>query len=110
MWLPVEDNEKNHEIELSTSQRNILCPNCGEPESVEEIVAKIDGHLREKALTLSGVCVVILLVSHIFYFVQAGKILPMPDIIWAIVLTPWIGASAKKAIDSVSAAINKGKE
>lgn len=108
MWLPVEDsNAHQNEIELSASQQHFLCPNCGEPESVEEITVKLDGKLRDRALTLSGVCAVLMLATHC-YFAWWGKVLPIPDILWAIILSPWLGAGAEKVIKAANKVINKG--
>jgi len=104
----MEDSDAHkNEVILSTSQRNIICPNCGERESVEEIEAKIDGGLRNRALTLSGVSFLVVLCLHA-WFAWNGKVFPMPDIVWAMILSPWLGAAAEKVVETARKAVNKG--
>ena len=104
----MEDSDAHkNEVILSTSQRNIICPNCGQRESVEEIEAKIDGGLRNRALTLSGVSFLIVLIINA-WFCWNGKVWPIPDIVWAMILSPWLGAATEKVIDSAKKVVNKG--
>ena len=83
------------------------CPiHCAE--TVESINAHVQARLRIGALWLSAVSVIILLFAHIIYaFVYHGEVLPMPmaQVVWAIVVSPWIGEGAAKIVT-----IAKGKE
>ena len=86
-----------------------VCPECGHSGTVEEITARVDGALRNRALTLSAWAVIILLVAHI-YFVYNGKILTVPDYIWALILAPWLGESTARCIALADRFINRGAE
>lgn len=104
----MEDSDAHkNEVLLSTSQFHLICPNCGQRESVEEIEAKIDGSLRNRALTLSAVAALFMLIVHCL-FAWYGKVLPIPDILWAVVLGPWLGAGTEKVIHAVNKAVSKG--
>jgi hypothetical protein len=73
------------------------------------INAKAEIALRNRGLTFSSVCIYLLLVSHIA-FVYLGKSFPVPDIVWAIVLAPWIGAAGGKVSGLIDDIISKGKK
>lgn len=72
------------------------CPKCCS-EDTAEIEAHTDAQIRNRALTLSGVTTLTVLVAHI-WFTYLGKSLPIPDIIWAVVLGPWLGAGGSKLV------------
>lgn len=84
-----------------------ICPECGD-DSVEEINAKADAKLRHRSLTLSSVVTVMVLGSHV-YFSWFGKTLEIPEIVWAIILGPWLGAAGGKLIDVLDAIKKKAK-
>ena len=77
---------------------------CGSPEKV--IDAQNEGHLRDKALTLSAVVTVIILIAHIWFQVYKMT-LQIPDIIWVVILAPWMGASARELIDLAKLKVHK---
>lgn len=83
------------------------CPVCGD-DSVEEINAKADAKLRNRSLTLSSVVTVMVLGSHV-YFSWFGKTLIIPDIVWAIILGPWLGAAGGKLTDLLDTIKKKAK-
>lgn len=64
-------------------------------ETPQEIRARGEVALRDKALTLSSVTIVLYAIAHIV-FAYDGKVLPIPEIIWAVFVAPWCGAAAAK--------------
>ena len=78
-------------------------------EDLEFFKAKREAEFRSKALTLSSNCVYLLLVCHIG-FAYFGKVLPIPEIVWAIVLAPWLGAAAGKGSSVLEDLLAKGKK
>ena len=92
---PLED-DKQKEIELSSSQMHMVCQTCGSEESVEELKARLDMGLRNKALALSGVVCVMLLSAHIYACFHPPLSVTIPDFIWALIAAPWVGESAAK--------------
>lgn len=81
------------------------CPVCCDG-SVAEINAKNEGELRKMALVLSSVVAVIVLSAHI-WFAWTGKVFPIPDIAWALILAPWLGAAIGKLTPML---VNKNKK
>lgn len=73
------------------------------------INARAEIALRNRGLTLSSVCVYFLLVAHIAFAYQ-GKPLPIPEIIWAIVLAPWFGAAGGKVTAVLDDLLSKDKK
>jgi hypothetical protein len=66
-------------------------------ETVEEMNTRADNELRRRALTTANVTAGMFLGAHI-YFSYLGKTLPIPDIVWALVLAPWMGAATGKVL------------
>jgi hypothetical protein len=77
-------------------------------EVAEIINARADGELRENALKLSSVITIMITASQI-YFSYIGKKLDIPDFIWVIVLSPWVGIGSAKLIQLVSQFLTKNK-
>lgn len=69
------------------------CPACcGD---IEELNARAEAALRNRALSLSNWIVTLMIGSHI-WFSYLGKSLDVPDIVWAIVMAPWGGVAVGK--------------
>jgi hypothetical protein len=62
-----------------------VCHNC------QDIEAK----MRMKALGFANNAALLMLVAHIA-FEWTGRHLPIPEIVWAAMFTPWAGAAAWK--------------
>lgn len=75
------------------------CPSCCN-ETLEEIQAFAEAGLRNRALTLSAVVAVLVIIANIL-FQYYGKKLDIPDIVWVIVFAPWAGSAMGKASEIV---------
>lgn len=102
--IVMDDNDKSgshgkQEIAIDFKPEcNNACVCC--EDTIEEIAARTESRLRDRALTLSSAVTILFCVAHIC-FVWNGKDLPMPEVVWAIILAPWLGASAAKIADIV---------
>lgn len=81
---------------------------CAASHNVDLYNAQAEADIRKKALSLSATCIYMLLVSHIA-FAYMGKTLPIPEIIWAIVLGPWFGAAGGKIASVLDDVLSRGK-
>ena len=70
------------------------------------IKAESEAALRDRALSLSAFVTILLTLAQI-YFCYIGKTLIYPDILWAVILAPWLGAGGSKVIEIISR-ISKG--
>jgi hypothetical protein len=68
-------------------------------EVTDIINARADASLRENALKLSS-AVTILITAAQIYFSYVGKTLIIPDFIWVIILSPWVGIGSAKILQS----------
>lgn len=75
------------------------CPVCCY-QTLEEYNARLDGQIRNRSLTLANNAAYLLLAAHIF-FAYIGKVLPMPEYFYALIIVPYGGAAIKKLIDLV---------
>jgi hypothetical protein len=75
-------------------------------EVADIINARSDGELRENALKLSSVITIMITAAQI-YFSYVGKTLVIPDFIWVIVLSPWVGIGSAKLVQMVSQFLTK---
>lgn len=100
------------EVIMSTSGMHTMteCPVCNTEisESVEELKAKFDGGLRDKALWISAF-VAVFVISLQAYFAWHGKVLPIPDFVWALIVAPWVGESTGRVIALADHIINRGE-
>lgn len=92
---------------LPSSECKKECPICCD-ETVEELNARAEARLRERALNLSCFVTIVLICAHIF-FAYAGKVLATPDIVWAIVFAPWFGEGGFKIFQLVADAISTSR-
>ena len=83
-------------------------PTCSQ-EDVDTLNARAEANLRNRALTLSAICVYILLAAHIV-FAYIGKAIIFPDIIWAIVLSPWFGVAGGRISGIIEDLLSKEKK
>lgn len=91
-------------LSLKVAECSRQCPVCCD-ETIEELAARTDANIRIRSLTLSSLVTVVMVGAHI-YFSYFDKVLPVPDIVWAIILAPWGGAAAQKIL----ALLNKEKK
>jgi hypothetical protein len=68
-------------------------------EVTDIINARADASLRENALKLSSAVTILITASQI-YFSYIGKNLVIPDFIWVIILSPWVGIGSAKIIQA----------
>jgi hypothetical protein len=68
-------------------------------EVTDIINARADASLRENALKLSSAVTILITVAQI-YFSYIGKTLIIPDFIWVIILSPWVGIGGAKLIQA----------
>jgi hypothetical protein len=68
-------------------------------EVTDIINARADASLRENALKLSSAITILITASQI-YFSYIGKTLIIPDFIWVIILSPWVGIGSAKIIQA----------
>jgi hypothetical protein len=68
-------------------------------EVTDIISARADASLRENALKLSSAVTIIITIAQI-YFSYIGKTLVIPDFIWVIILSPWVGIGSAKLIQA----------
>ena len=78
-------------------------------QGVDVVNAKAEISLRNRALTLSANAIYILIGAHIV-FAYLGKTLPFPEIIWAVVLAPWLGAAGGKVSGILDDLLSKEKK
>jgi hypothetical protein len=81
------------------------CPTCCSQETTERLT-QIQGDLtiRNKALVLSAVLIVMIFGAEIWYsFLHPGQELNLPhmDIIWTMVCAPWFGVAGSKIAQMV---------
>lgn len=88
---------------IQATHCNNACPTCC-TETVEEINAKTDAQIRVRSLTLANIVTVGMLLAYVL-FAANGQDLKIPEIVWAIVLGPYVGAGGAKML----AAFQKGK-
>jgi len=81
-----------------TQECNHGCPACC-AFSPAQIEAESDREARNRALTFSGIVTVLLLSAHVYTFLTKGVALPIPDILWGVVLGPWLGHGASKLLE-----------
>jgi len=74
------------------------CTQCGSEVAIIE--ARSEASLRSRSLTLSSVVTVGLLSAYV-WFAYVGKTLIIPDIVWAISLSPWLGAGTAEIIEFI---------
>ncbi|MDE1971393.1 MAG: hypothetical protein KGI50_07510 [Patescibacteria group bacterium] len=86
---------------------NGTCPKCCSV-TPALILAEGDKEAKNKALSQSTVLLALLLTAHVYIFLTKGKSLPIPDIVWAVVLGPWLGHGVSKLLDLFEA-IKGGK-
>lgn len=77
-------------------------------DEVELIKANSEAQLRSHALVLSSVCTILIVIAQI-YFSYINKTLVIPDILWVIVLSPWVGIGSAKAIETITTILRKPK-
>lgn len=77
-------------------------------DEVELIKANSEAQLRSHALILSSVCTILIVIAQI-YFSYINKVLVIPDILWVIVLSPWVGIGSAKAIETLTTILRKPK-
>jgi hypothetical protein len=104
----LSDDEKKHEMELSTSDMHLVCQTCGSAENVEELKARLDMGLRNKALVLSGITCIGLLCAHVYACFHPPAVVTIPDIVWALIAAPWVGESAAKVAALLDKIMNRG--
>lgn len=63
--------------------------------------------LRLRALEYSNLLVLFLVSAHIYVFITTGKVLPIPDILYALAAAPWLGAGAGKLVEHVTSMVKK---
>ena|ERR1700722_12413344 len=68
-------------------------------EVTDIISARADASLRENALKLSSAITILVTAAQI-YFSYIGKTLIIPDFIWVIILSPWVGIGSAKLIQA----------
>lgn len=69
---------------------------CGHTkQQIELLKAQEDFKMRNRALSLSSALTVIWVTAHI-YFAYEGRVLVMSEIMWAAIMSPWIGAGMSK--------------
>jgi hypothetical protein len=73
---------------------NHLCGLCCD-ETIEELAIKGELALRNRAFTLSAITWTVMLVAHVG-FACVGKVLPIPDMAWVVMLAPFGGAALSK--------------
>jgi hypothetical protein len=60
-----------------------------------------EASLRNRALTFSIVITTLIVAAQI-WFSYIGKTLPIPDIVWVVVLSPWFGVGGAKLTKMLS--------
>ena len=70
---------------------------------IEIINVRAEIALRNRALTLSIGVTLMVLAAHI-WFAYNGKAFAIPEIVYAIVLAPWLGAGTGKLVEVLSKA------
>lgn len=64
-------------------------------ETIDEIEARSSVNLRRWSFIFS-IAVTLFMLGEYVRFAELGKTLVIPDIVWAIVLAPWLGAGTSK--------------
>lgn len=82
------------EIELACKDCPVHCD-----EGVEEINATAEASIRHWSLGLSCLATTMILANYIYCWNTTGKIMPVPEIVWAICLSPMGSATVQKIFD-----------
>ena len=94
--------ERIIEANKDAADKLVQTDHCAASELIE---ANSQAALRNRALTLSNTVTIGIIAAEI-YFSYTGKSLVMPDvvwqIIWAVILAPWLGAGSSKLLDLFS--------
>lgn len=92
----VDDSRQSQST--TDNQATLICVNgcvihCKEADALNTALAEVQ--FRKEALMLSHLGLGFMLVAYV-YFAYLGKALAIPDIIWAVILGPYLGHSASQ--------------
>jgi len=102
------DETTSQEDDACNEACPVCCPHFDGRTSVAVIEANSEASWREKSLTFSTGAFYVVLFAHIV-FQAVHQTLVLPDMVYAAILSPWLGAAGEQIFERIKAFMGSKK-